>query len=534
MSKQIILSNGSMTVALDNYGQVQGVYYPETDTTNYLGYGGNKHKIGIYSEEAIHWIDDGAWKVRQDYYPGRLIGRTIANNLWLDIRLEIQDYADAELDVFARNIHVVNLSGRRRNIKLFLHQSFDISGVNRRQDTAMYVPGNIIKGLGLPTILHYFGRHNFLISGQCCNNPSGFKEFSIGRYGKYDNGYMSGVWCDAADGTLAGNRHDYGLTDSIIGFDITLEPHDSAYVDYYLSAGDSMAVAGGNLHRFTHEGANTRTKRTAAHWLEWIQPSVEIIKDSIDPAKRYDVINGLVQLRSSMLNNGAVTTVGNFNNVVAPVTAITVAKTFADYGLDIDAGRICDFFAPIVSRDTYLLPTYESDGSAGPNNYYYADSGDTQVSPINLTDTANFITTLVSIIRSTSGKKSIPADWKKRWNKIGLPLANFLADYIDPITKQPLPSFDDNDQIVSGSKISVLVHNALMLAAAVCEQLNDTDSVIKLQTAAEDIRENMEPIDTQSPNITTTNHQDNDPLYQMAVSLQKLITDSQSGVTNEF
>ena len=181
-----------------------------------------------------------------------------------------------------------------------------------------------------------------------------------------------------------------------------------------------------------------------------------------------------------MLNNGAVTTTGNFNNVVAPVTAITVAKTFADYGLDIDAGRICDFFAPIVSRDTYLLPTYESDGSAGPNNYYYADSGDTQVSPINLTDTANFITTLVSIIRSTSGKKSIPADWKKRWNKIGLPLANFLADYIDPITKQPLPSFDDNDQIVSDSKISVLVHNALMLAAAVCEQLNDTDSVIKL------------------------------------------------------
>ena len=52
MSKQIILSNGSMTVALDDYGQVQGVYYPETDTTNYLGYGDNKHKIGIYSEEA--------------------------------------------------------------------------------------------------------------------------------------------------------------------------------------------------------------------------------------------------------------------------------------------------------------------------------------------------------------------------------------------------------------------------------------------------------------------------------------------------
>ena len=235
-----------------------------------------------------------------------------------------------------------------------------------------------------------------------------------------------------------------------------------------------------------------------------------------------------------MLNNGAVMTVGNFNNIVAPVTAITVAKSFVDYGLDIDAGRICDFFVPIVGRDTYLLPTYESNGSAGPNSYYYADCDDTQDSPNHLADTANFFTTLVSIVRSASGKKSIPADWKRRWNKIGLPLANFLADYIDPVTRQPLPSFDGNNQIVSGSKISVLVHNALMLAAAVCEQLNDTDSVIKLQTAAEDIRENMEPIDTQSPNITTTNHRDNDPLYQMAVSLQKLITDSQSGVTNEF
>ena len=38
----------------------------------------------------------------------------------------------------------------------------------------------------------------------------------------YNNQFMAGVWCDAADGILAGNPHETGQTDSIIGFNLRL------------------------------------------------------------------------------------------------------------------------------------------------------------------------------------------------------------------------------------------------------------------------------------------------------------------------
>ena len=67
-------------------------------------------------------LDDGAWKIIEAalYYPGRLISQLVIDNLWLDIRLEIQDYVDYDLDILVRNIHVINLSGRKRRAKLFV------------------------------------------------------------------------------------------------------------------------------------------------------------------------------------------------------------------------------------------------------------------------------------------------------------------------------------------------------------------------------------------------------------------------------
>ena len=214
MARDIMLSNGDLTVGLDSYGQVATLRYPDHSSNNHVGSGALHHKIGVYSENAVHWLDDGAWKVKQAYYPGRLISRTIANNLWLDIRLEIQDYVDSELDILVRNIHVVNLSGRERRAKLFLHQSFVIDDNPNNVNTAQYLPADTVSGLSIPSITHYYGDKAFVISGQCCNRSDGFTEFSIGHFGKYGGSYMSGVWCDAADGTLASNTHEQGHTDS--------------------------------------------------------------------------------------------------------------------------------------------------------------------------------------------------------------------------------------------------------------------------------------------------------------------------------
>lgn len=517
MARDIMLSNGDLTVGLDSYGQVATLRYPDHSSNNHVGSGALHHKIGVYSENAVHWLDDGAWKVKQAYYPGRLISRTIANNLWLDIRLEIQDYVDSELDILVRNIHVVNLSGRERRAKLFLHQSFVIDDNPNNVNTAQYLPADTVSGLSIPSITHYYGDKAFVISGQCCNRSDGFTEFSIGHFGKYDGSYMSGVWCDAADGTLASNTHEQGHTDSIIGFDVTLQPHDSMYVNYYLSAANSTTSSARNLQKFLHEGIDARTKKTAAHWLEWLQPAMARIKDNVAPEHRYRIVDSLVSLRGNMGNNGAVLdscpddiAKRDYTPLVYPTTAAIAATTLAQLGLDIDAARIYDFFVPIIARDNYLLPTYTATGAVGPNSYSYEWLDDTTILPINIADSAHILLSLCRTLDVVTTTRTIPAEWRKRWTKLGAPLANFLADYIDPVSKLPIASYHGSNSspelLASDTR---LVYAALMAAAHVSERVKDTDGVIKYQTVAEDIRENASELWADDAETDTNSDNDN-------------------------
>ena len=517
MARDIMLSNGDLTVGLDSYGQVATLRYPDHSSNNHVGSGTLHHKIGVYSENAVHWLDDGAWKVKQAYYPGRLISRTIANNLWLDIRLEIQDYVDSELDILVRNIHVVNLSGRERRAKLFLHQSFVIDDNPNNVNTAQYLPADTVSGLSIPSITHYYGDKAFVISGQCCNRSDGFTEFSIGHFGKYDGSYMSGVWCDAADGTLASNTHEQGHTDSIIGFDVTLQPHDSMYVNYYLSAANSTTSSARNLQKFLHEGIDARTKKTAAHWLEWLQPAMARIKDNVAPEHRYQIVDSLVSLRGNMGNNGAVLdscpddiAKRDYAPLVYPTTAAIAATTLAQLGLDIDAARIYDFFVPIIARDNYLLPTYTATGAVGPNSYSYEQLDDTTILPINIADSAHMLLSLCRTLDVVTTTRTIPAEWRKCWTKLGAPLANFLADYIDPISKLPIASYHGGNSspelLASDTR---LVYAALMAAAHVSERVKDTDGVIKYQTVSEDIRENASELWTVDAETDTNSDNDN-------------------------
>lgn len=523
IARDIMLSNGDLTVGLDSYGQVATLRYPDHSSNNHVGSGTLHHKIGVYSENAVHWLDDGAWKVKQAYYPGRLISRTIANNLWLDIRLEIQDYVDSELDILVRNIHVVNLSGRERRAKLFLHQSFVIDDNPNNVNTAQYLPADTVSGLSIPSITHYYGDKAFVISGQCCNRSDGFTEFSIGHFGKYDGSYMSGVWCDAADGTLASNTHEQGHTDSIIGFDVTLQPHDSMYVNYYLSAANSTTSSARNLQKFLHEGIDARTKKTAAHWLEWLQPAMARIKDNVAPEHRYRIVDSLVSLRGNMGNNGAVVdsrpddiAKRDYTPLVYPTTAAIAATTLAQLGLDIDAARIYDFFVPIIARDNYLLPTYTATGAVGPNSYSYEQLDDTTILPINIADSAHMLLSLCQTLDVVTTTRTIPAEWRKRWTKLGAPLANFLADYIDPVSKLPIASYHGSNSspelLASDTR---LVYAALMAAAHVSERVKDTDGVIKYQTVAEDIRENASELWADDAETDTNSDNDNGNVAHM-------------------
>lgn len=513
MTKHIALSNGDLTVGIDTLGQVSEIYYPDISAGNHVGTGTMHHKVGVYCEGAVHWLDDGAWKVKQEYFNFNLSSRTVCTNRWLDLRLEFEDYIDSELNILVRNISVINLSNRQRHIKLFMAQGFVLNDNDSLSDTVQYQPAGAIKGLAVPAIAHYRGSTALLITGQRCaqpadgNKPSrsisptlcadlaNFDEFSVGHFGQYGRDYMSGVWCDAADGVLAGNPVEQGRTDSIIGFDMTLQPYDSAFANYYLVASDSIDSANLALRKFLHEGVRERTQKTAAYWTIWSERTVEQVKRQAGSAKaNVDHLMSLVDTALSMCANistaGAVITADGHDQLnVQPATAALTALAMSQYNQEIEASRIYDFFISALGDDNCLYPSYGADGRRGANYFRWIDPA---IRPIRLADSALMVYALAVSLATASTSRSVPALWRKRWQKLGIPLADFLCSYIDPITKLPLASYhDDNAQPMTYSFDAMLTYKALLLASEVSERLKDTDRVIQYRAVADDIHDNI-------------------------------------------
>ena len=231
MARPIVLSNGEMHVGINRFGQVHDFYFPYVGLENHAAGKDLRHRVGVWMDGSISWLDDGGWTIRSRYPHGSLIGHTIARNDHLQILLEFDDAVDAETSLFMRNIHVVNLASHERDIRLFMHQAFAIGDSRSNTDTAQYLPDS-------DAILHYRGRRAFVISGQAHDAP--FDQYTTGLFGIEGR---EGTFRDAEDGELSMCNVEHGRVDSTIRFKLSIEGNSSTRVHYWIAAGTSIREA---------------------------------------------------------------------------------------------------------------------------------------------------------------------------------------------------------------------------------------------------------------------------------------------------
>lgn len=171
MARPVVLSNGELHVGLNTFGLVHDFYYPYVGFENHAAGTNLRHKIGVYVDGRVSWLDEGDWEFTFGYPHTALIGNTRAINKKIGILLEFDDCVDSDMSVFLRNIHVVNRSDSAREVKLFMHQAFAIGDSRSNTDTAQYLPDS-------DAILHYRGRRAFIISGN--TNDAPFDQYTIG------------------------------------------------------------------------------------------------------------------------------------------------------------------------------------------------------------------------------------------------------------------------------------------------------------------------------------------------------------------
>ncbi len=294
MSRPLVLSNGELHVGINTYGLVHDFYFPYVGLENHAAGKALRHRVGVWVDGEISWLDDkDSWEFSFRYPSRALIGHTIARNERLGILLEMDDVVDASISAFMRNIHVVNMRDHPREIRLFMHQAFDIGDARSNTDTAQYLPDS-------HAILHYRGRRAFIVSGMADGEP--FDQHTIGLFGIEGR---EGTYRDADDGELSFCNVEHGRVDSTIRFKLQIAANDSRRVHYWIAAGTSSREALYIHRQVRDDGLLKRLHSTADWWHQWLAPAMHVA-EKIAPEYQESFIRSTMIIKSQIDKRGAV------------------------------------------------------------------------------------------------------------------------------------------------------------------------------------------------------------------------------------
>jgi GH15 family glucan-1,4-alpha-glucosidase len=481
MARPIILSNGEMNVGINEFGMVHDFYYPYVGFENHSAGNNLRHKIGVWIDGVLSWLDSpGEWKFTYRYPNNALIGHILAKNEALGVVIEFDDFVDSHMSVFVRNMQIINLFPQPREIRLFMHQAFVIGDSRSNTDTAQYLPNN-------NAILHYRGRRAFVISGEYDKKP--FDQHTIGLFGIEGR---QGTYCDANDGELTMNNVEHGRVDSTIRFKIKIDAHSSQRVQYWIAAGKSNNDAIKNHKQMQHDGALYYMQRTADWWNEWLKPTYAVI-DKIPEKHRYGFLQSVMIIKSQIDKHGAIiastdTSMLNYSRDAYgyswPRDGVYTLWPLIRMGYKDEAYRFFEFTKRGMHPDGYMMHKYRADGALGSSWHSYVHDG-VVAPPIQEDETA----LPVYMFNEYYKMNPDPQLLKEFYKDMIVPMANFLVEFIDNITGLPRASYDLWEQIfITSTHTTAVTYAALLAASDLAVEAKDNKNGVRWRLAADDIK----------------------------------------------
>ncbi|HMI09462.1 MAG TPA: glycoside hydrolase family 15 protein [Candidatus Saccharimonadales bacterium] len=479
MARPIVLSNGELHVGINKFGLVHDFYFPYVGLEDHAAGNSLRHRVGVWIDGQISWLDDGSWTFKFHYPSRALIGHTMAKNEQMGILLEFDDVVDAHMSAFMRNIHVINLRDTAREIRLFMHQAFVIGDARSNTDTAQYLPDS-------DSILHYRGRRAFIISGQAEDQP--FDQHTIGLFGI--EGY-EGSYRDADDGNLSMSNVEHGRVDSVIRFKLEIDALSSKRVHYWVAAGTSTREALYIHKQVRADGVLKRLHSTAEWWREWLKPAL-LVAEKIAPEQQENFIRSTMIVKSQIDKRGAViastdTTMLNYSRDAYaycwPRDGAYVLWPLIRMGYEDEAHRFFEFCRRGLHPSGFLMHKYRADGALGSSWHPYVHDG-VQAPPIQEDETALVLFVFAQFYNLHPSSRLL----REFYEPMVLPMADFLASYIDETTGLPKPSYDLwEESFLTTTYTTSVVYAALLAAADLAEIAEDGDNAVKWRSAADDI-----------------------------------------------
>jgi len=478
MPKDIPVGNGSLLLNFDADYRLRDIYFPHVGQENHSK--GHPSRFGIWVDGQFSWM--GAdWSKSLRYQDDSLVTDVTLKNEDMGLELQCHDAVHFDLNVYLKEIHVLNLEDRDRDVRLFFTHDFHLYG-NEIGDTAYFDPRT-------HSIIHYKANRYFLINCSL-NEKYGVDSFACGV--KEIPG-KQGTWKDAEDGKLSGDPVGWGSADSTIGIRLRLPPRGRSVGYYWIAAGTKYKDVE-HLNRSVQEiGPAQMIKRTSDYWKAWVKKESRSFADL--PPTVINLFNrSLLVLRTQIDNEGAIIAANDSDIVRFGRDTYSymwgrdgafVAAAMAKSGYAEVCRRFFEFCSSILTEEEYLFQHYNPDGSQASNWHPWLQDGEI-VLPIQEDSTALVVWSLWVHFECAKDIEFI----KPLYKSLIVKSADFLVRHRDAETCLPIASYDLWEERYGVHTFTVAtVIAGLKAAANFTRTFQDETLTSKYETAAAQMKE---------------------------------------------
>lgn len=483
MGRPVILSNGQLFVGLDESGLVHDFYYPYVGLENLANARRIQHKIGVWVDGQFSWTDDGSWQIKVDFEDDALISDISLESGNLHVALHLQDFVDIETNSLIRHITITNQAQAKRDIRLFMHQVFQISRAGRA-DTAIYVPDGHY-------LLDYKGRYLLVIGGKFSDGQV-FDQYAVGNYAIEGK---AGTYRDAEDGELSGNAVEHGGVDSVIRFHRQLDGGKSANVDYWIIAANNQSDAHATHADFIKGQIDTKLQYVRQHWQAWLGSGQVETPDF----KRKNLERSLLIVKAHCDERGSVLASGDssiFNYgrdyycYCWPRDAAYALWPLIRLGHFEEAKKFMEFARDTMHKDGYLMHKYQPDRAIG-STWHPLIHGRSKELAIQEDETAGVLFMIGEFYDACQDRTTV----ENLYHTFIVPCAAFMAGYIDKETGLPHASYDLwEEKFLTTTYTVCTVIAGLETAAKLANVVEQPDDAVRWQKAADGIRKNIDKL----------------------------------------
>lgn len=484
MARAVTLGNGNMLVGLDYRGQVRDLYYPFVGHSNHISgaSGSFVHRIGVYVDDTISWLDDPEWDITVGCDAETVVGSMHAVNDTLGVTLSSVDVVHNEANVFIRSFTVCNERNEVRKVKVFFSQQFRIAE-SRRGDTGLYDPR-------VKAIIHYKGNDSFLINAT--HKDKQFTEYNIGLFGIEGK---EGTFHDAFDGQLEKNPIEHGSVDSVIGMELKVGPKKCEQIQYWVVCGSTIAEVH-DLNKYVLEETPERLlASTEKYWKAWVDKENRDLS-LLSPELQTLYKRSLTTIRVHTDNHGGIIASSDTDmlhhgrdtySYVWPRDAAVIANALDRAGYNDVSKRFFSFMTDRLERGGYFMHKYRSDGCLGSSWHPWIIEGVPEF-PIQEDETALVLLMLwkhYEIVKDIEYIESL-------YNPFIEKAANFMVEFIESRLGLPNNSFDLwEENFAISTYTASAVYGALTSAAKFANLLGKEESARTYSAVAQRIQSSI-------------------------------------------